>query len=269
MRSEVLQLTGPEAGAAHHLSANITVRRIDRFSWSLSLDTIFDGITGERTLSAGSCESLAEAAALTLALMLNPQLAPPSPPSPATPPKPVGLVASQRQTSGRRWTLGVEGGVVAGVVATATSSFGVSTGLALGRLSVRLLASATPPQDLSSATDPRVGGRLWTATVSGLGCWGPRFGPVTPAACVGFDGTRIHGHGVGVLHPRDATAYWNAAELAARVELRAAKSILIELGVTGLLPLTRPDLYLEAIASVSRPAAFGIRGWGGVAWIFR
>ena len=39
------------------------------------LTTELDGVPGERTLSAVSCDSLTEAAALVLALILNPDLA--------------------------------------------------------------------------------------------------------------------------------------------------------------------------------------------------
>jgi len=271
VRSDVMRLTGHESNPTHHLAAHVNIRRLDRSSWVLSMTTVFDGIAGERTLSAGSCESLAEAAMLTLALILNPNLyavLPPTRVDEASPSKQASASPATDSPARPRWRLGVQAGIVAGVLAEASPSFALSVGVALGRLTLRLISRATWPQDVFLASEPKVGGRLWAVSVIGLGCWGARVGRLTPQACAGLDGTRIQGHGLGVLHPRNAHVYGNAAELAATIEYRPANRILFELGAVALVPLTRPGFYLDGIGQVSRPATLGIGGFGGLAWIF-
>jgi hypothetical protein len=282
----VIRLTRSVASTSKHLDAQISIRRIDRSSWVLSLATVFDGITGERTLSAASCKSLAEAAVLTLALILNPQLTsmvsapavdqPPRLQRPAletSPPRSTGTVSESDGTlhpvgqGGSRpvWQVGAHAGLVEGVIRNASSWFSVSLGIVLGRVSVRLVPSVAPPQDLFLATEPRVGGRVWAASLSGLGCWALIIRlRLALNACAGLDATRLDGHGLGVLHPRDARVYWNAGELAAIVEFHLARGFLVELGATGLVPLSRPAVYLEGIGQVSRPAILGLSASGGL-----
>ena len=47
-----------------------------------------------------------------------------------------------------------------------------------------------------------------------------------------------------------------------------ADSLILEVGGIGLLPLSRPSVYLDEIGPVSRPAASGWRAMGGLAWHF-
>jgi hypothetical protein len=56
--------------------------------------------------------------------------------------------------------------------------------------------------------------------------------------------------------------------LAVFAGLPVGHGVLLEVGGTGLLPLGRPTFYLDGIGPVSRPAAFGFRALGGLAWVF-
>ena len=265
VRSEVIRLTRGVTSTSEHLDAQISIRRIDRSMWVLSLATVFDGLRGERTLSAASCKSLAEAAALTLALILNPELASTATPPPVNQPPGPPRVAIEPSPPRLVWQVGAHAGIVAGVLRDASSWFAVSLGVARGRASVRLVPSVAPPQDLFLATEPSVGGRVWVASLSGLGCWAVIDGRrLVLNACAGLDATRLDGRGLGVLHPRDTSVSWNAGELATLVDFRLARRLLIELGATGLLPLTRPAVYLEGIGEVSRPAILGLRASAGL-----
>ncbi|HEX7599517.1 MAG TPA: hypothetical protein VF518_14970, partial [Polyangia bacterium] len=105
-------------------------------------------------------------------------------------------------------------------------------------------------------------------TMAALGCWSVPIGWFELGPCFGFDATRLQGHGLGVLHPRQVTAYWSSAELAAFVGLPVGHRVLLEVGGIGLLPLSRPSVYLDEIGPVSRPAALGWRAMGGLAWHF-
>ncbi len=272
VRSEVVRLTGATTRGSRHLKAHVSIRSTDGTGWILSLTTELDGVSGERTLSAVSCDSLTEAAALVLALILNPDLAVKAPPpvgdQPSTP-RTATLASANDRGVRPRWLVGGYAGVQRGVLEDPSASLALSLGVALGRLSLRLMPSLTPPQEVFvTDSQPQVGGRLWLATVAALGCSAVALGPVALSPCVGLDVTRLQGHGLGVLQPREKTVYWTSAELAVFAGLPVEHGVRLEVGGIGLLPFRRPSVYLDGIGSVSRPAAFGFKALGGLAWFF-
>jgi hypothetical protein len=271
VRSAAISLTGAHKQNSRHLKARGSIRPADGTGWILSLTTDLDGVTGERTLAGDSCQSLTDAAVLMLALILNPDLASPSP-KPAldqkpAPPSPIIAPAIERPPR-RRWRVGASAGIQMGVLRDPSSSFALSFGVARGRLSLRLVPGLTPPRDVFADTQRKLGGRLWLGTIAALGCWSVAIGWFELGPCFGLEATRLHGHGLGVLHPRQVTAYWSSAELAAFVGLPVGHGVLLEVGGIGLLPLSRPSVYLDEIGPVSRPASLGFSALGGLAWFF-
>jgi len=271
VRADAIRLAGATAPGARHLKARASIAPATGTGWVLSLTTDLEGVSGERTLSGVSCESLAEAAALMLALILNPDLAltTTSAASAQQPPPPAATVTAANDRRPRpRWRVGAYGGVQTGVIENLSSSFGLSLGVALGHLSLRLMPGLTPPQDIISDPQLNLGGRLWLVTAAALGCWEAAVSRLALSPCLGVDVTRLQGHGLGVATRLEATAYWSAAELALFVGLPVGYGVQLELGGLGMLPLHRPTVYLEGIGPVSRPAVFDFRALGGLAWIF-
>jgi len=128
----------------------------------------------------------------------------------------------------------------------------------------------TPPQDVFiPKTQPRVGGRLWMATVDALGCWSLRLGPALLRPCLGWNVTRLHGRGLGMVQTNEKTVYWSAADLAVFAGLHLTHRLLLEIGGIGQVPLHRPRVYLDDIGAVSRPATFDFKALGGLAWVFQ
>jgi hypothetical protein len=272
VRSEVLRLTGDAAQGSHHLKARASILPATGTGFILSLATEFDGVAGERTLAGLSCESLTDAAALMLALLLNPDLAlgqaPPAVDRQA-PPEVTTAASTNDRRSGRRWRVGAHGGIQTGVVKDLSSSFALSLGIALGRLSLRLMPGMTPPQNIYVDAERGIGGRLWLVTAAAQACWDAAVGWLAVSPCLGVDVTRLQGHGLGVLRPRDATAYWASAELAVFAGLPVGHGVRLELGAIGVLPFRRPTVYLDdGIGPVSRPAAFGLKALAGLGWVF-
>jgi hypothetical protein len=269
--ADVIRLSGATAQGSRHLKARASIRPADGKGWILSLATDLNGATGERTLVGASCESLTEAATLTLALILNPDLAVPPPP-PAGDQRPAQEAATVASTSDRRlhlvWRLGAHAGIQAGAIENLSSCFALSLGVGLGRLSLRLMPGLTPPQNIFVDAARTLGGRLWVGTAAALGCWAAAVGPVTLSPCLGFDVARLQGHGLGVLQPREKTVYWSSAELAVFAGLPVGYGVALEVGGIGVLPFSRPTVYLDGIGPVSRPAVFGFRALGGLAWVF-
>jgi hypothetical protein len=260
----VLRLTGPTTQGSRHLKASASILPTVGGAWTLSLATTVDGVIGERILSGGSCESLSDAAALMLALILNPDLVvakapePPPPVDAATPP-----------TARPRWQVGAYGGIQTGAIETRSSTFALSLGIAFGRLSLRLMPGLSLPQEVFVDTDQKLGGRLWTGTAGALGCVSEALGFLQVSPCVGFEVTRLVARGLGVLHPREATVYWSSAEAALLLDLPVGYGVQIELAGIGVVPLHRPTVYLDDIGPVSRPRVLGLKALGGLTYFFR
>lgn len=265
VREEALRLIGPMAQGTHHLKASAAISPAVAKGWTLSLATDLDGVTGERTLSGTSCESLSDAAALMLALILNPDLAAPKAPEPpapkAEPPAPPAWPKP-------RWQVGAHAGLQTGAIQSRSSTFALSFGIVLGRLSLRIMPGLSLPQDVFVNTDERLGGRLWAGTAGALGCFSQGLGFLQLGPCVGFDVTRLAARGLGVLHPRETTVYWSSAEAGLLVGLPVGYGVHFELAGLGVVPLHRPTVYLDDIGPVSRPANFGWKALGGLTWIF-
>jgi hypothetical protein len=271
VRSDAIRLAGAATAGSRHLKARASILPATGTGWNLSLATDLDGVTGERSLSGVSCASLAEAAALMLALIMNPDLALAARPGAASPeasPQ-AGTIASTNDRGLRpRGGVGAHAGIQTGVIENLTSSFALSFDISLGRFSLRLMPGLSLPQSVFVDPEQKLGGRLWLGTASGLGCWPAPVGWLALSPCLGLEVTRLQGHGLGVLQPRDATAYWSSAELAFFVGLPVGHGVQFELGGIGLLALHRPTVYLEGIGPVSRPAVFGFGASGGLAWRF-
>lgn len=265
VRAEVVRLTGPTTQGSRHLKASASIQPAVGGGFTLSLATNVDGAIGERLLSGGSCESLSDAAALMLALILNPDLVIAQAPEPA----PAQVDAAPPPAPRPRWQVGAYGGIHTGAIANMSSAFALSLGISFGRLSVRLMPGLSLPEDVFVDADQQLGGRLWTGTAGALGCVTEALGFLQVTPCIGFDVTRLSARGLGVLYPREATVYWSSAEAALLLGLPVGHGVQVELAGMGLVPLHRPTVYLDDIGPVSRPAVLGFKALGGLTIFFR
>jgi hypothetical protein len=205
VRAEVLRLVGNAAASTRHLTVHASIRPAEREGFVLSLKTDLDGETGERTLSGVSCQSLSDAAALMLALILNPDIetAPSTPAQDSqTTEQPAEAASSPADRWPVSWHVGAHAGMQSGVLADASPAFAISLGVAVGGLAFRLMPALSLPQDIFRNDQPQLGGRLWTGSMAAFGCWAPRSGRLTLSPCLGIDVTRLRGHGVGAKPPR-------------------------------------------------------------------
>jgi hypothetical protein len=270
IRADALRLAGASAVGSHHLKAKASIVAAPPAGWNLSLATELDGVPGERSLAGGSCQSLAEAATLMLALILNPDLVLAKPPAASgeRSPPPADQLEGATQRWSRRWHLGIHGGIQTGVMQDLSTSFALSLGIALGHLSFRLMPGVSLAQNVYRDPAQGLGGRLWLGSAAALGCWSGALGWLTLGPCLGVEVTRLQGSGLGVAQPRETAVYWSSADLALLLSLPVGHGVQLELSAVGLMPLHRPTVYLEGIGPVSRPAVFGARALGGLAWVF-
>lgn len=291
LHDEVLRLARIGADAPRRLEAEIEVEKSPAAPFSLALSTRLDGVSGERRFEGSSCQAVIEAAALTLALMLNPEVQPPrgvaadeGPPSPAradtSRPNPARRLPERSQMPGPRPSLPFEravppvelrgtfaalAGVQAGLLPSTGPELSAAIGLSTRRLGAFLTASYVPAQDVRLPGQD-AGGRLWAASANLLGCWSALVGVTgSVGPCAGVELSRVSGRGLGVDEPNDGAIIWASAAAGVSGGLRLSPSFELRGAVLGLVPLARPEVFLDDIGQVHEPGSLAGRAQAGLA----
>jgi hypothetical protein len=265
LRDTAIRLASADAESIGRLSAEVSIGVARDGRWSLTMRTEQSGIRGERTIEGSSCRAVTDAAALTLALMLNPETQPPASAAPAAehterPP----TMAPRRAARGLALAGAADVGLQVGALPHPGPEFSLGAMLGVGRSSFWLLGSFAPRQTEFVAGDRTRGGRLWMATATALGCWSvtrsePTFGP-----CLGAAFNLIEGHGLGVSDARHGAVYWVSPTAGLSVDLPVTSWVAVHAAALGQLPLSRPRTYLEEVGEVSRPGRVEARVLAGV-----
>lgn len=257
--------------------------------WALDL-TITDAHgSGTRELDAATCDELAEAAALIVAISIDPRLAEPESDSPAldaepSEPKPEELPADapparwdgpldpvlvERETAKPeapyRLGLRATGGMDVNVVSSVGATVGLGFGVLWPQWRVELTGSYWTPTEATAATLDDVGGvfQLWA-----IGLRGARVldaGAFEFPLGVGVDLGAMHGRGQGdALRSDQASAFWAAAVAGAGAAWVAARSLALTLQVDGIVAMSRPEFETDQETLVYRTSAGGARFVVGV-----
>ena len=281
---EVLRLAQLTAVSLHHVAATARVQR-QGARYHLSLKAELDGVSGQREFEGQSCDSVADAAVLTLALMLNPdaqidRVAPPAASEPApparvepvlvheAPPPPVAASPDSAASDSSPWPTHVAGGVMGGLRTGVLPDVGVELGVGArvltGPLSLMLAASAMPPQSAPAPESLDARAELWLLSLGALAGWHTRFEPFGFGMSAGVDWTRASGRGDGVSEPEQAHIHWLSAQFGGTAMLAVTEHVDLGTGVFGLVPLARPAFTFEEIGTVYRPEPLGIRAYFSV-----
>jgi hypothetical protein len=269
----VARLVGGPEQPSRNLKARVTVLSDTRGNFKLTLLTEIDGISGERVIQGRSCSSVADAAALTLALILNPDIetatdagtasnsqptqvqraATVPPRAPTTKAEQLRPVPSKGQSI--RW-LGTSAlGLHFGVMPKPGPEISLGLGANFGRWSWLASGHYALPETALIPGQDRAGGRLWHGTVTGLGCWAfaadaPRLG-----GCVGASYTRIEGQGKGITPARKGATAWVSPTTGIFVDFPLGERAALRWDGLLLVPLKRPDAHLDDMGTVQRPSA--------------
>jgi hypothetical protein len=247
--------------------------------------------TGEprsRELAAPTCAELAGAAALVMALTIDPTLltkprpapapslaapAPASsmPPPPAAPWQPVPVPAPppvrERATPDTTWVTALGASLAVGFwpkVASGPSLLG-----AVEHRSVRAeLSLSTSTAEWQSDSSSRAASfRSWVAAARG--CWLGTRSAVGVGPCAGFELGALHGVGAGVTRPHSATLPWLAPSLGVVARLRVRPNAEVLLEADGLKPLIHNgfDLAGQTIYRFRPSSVAAVAGlFLGVVW---
>jgi hypothetical protein len=252
--------------------------------WQLTLETVQGARTWQRSLHAASCDELADAGALIIALVLDPNLevqagadsaAPagttpgPAPPDaqPAARPVPPARSATQRpapplpplaairkqplpEPADTSATLG--GHAALSAIADGGSLPGVTLGgelaggVGIDPVELELSAMILPPVREVVAEDPERGGRFTLVSGGLRGCYVVAWSKLSGRVCGGFEAGRIHGIGFGSLSfTREQSSPWIAGRLGVFARYPLVPPLALRLGLEGVVPARRPEFVLN------------------------
>jgi hypothetical protein len=272
----------PRLADGRHLDVKARAEPKRDHAWTATIETRLGTAAGSRTLAAESCRAAADATALIVALMIDPQAValhatPPPPPAGgvaratrAPPPETdavasgasIGLPHSALVTA---LSLGPSVIVDAGTLPRLTYGAGARVGVRFGASALELgvLASAAERAAIA-ATTPPVGGSFRFRSASLSACPAASRGRFELGACAVVELTQVNGTGFGVSSSFDNDARWLAVGGGALARLRLGRRFAIPLRIDLMAPLARPTFVLlrvpEARGEVYRPSRVVMRG---------
>jgi hypothetical protein len=238
--------------AAIPVVATGTVTHLDGESWQVVLVTDQAGTTGERRLAGPTCATVTSAAALVLALTIDPQALSRAarPPPPAPPPPPPPKLATHTVPAKPLFVRLMP--TVGFGVGPNPASIGAELGFGavVGRLSIEVVVAAFVPESYDSPR-PGIGGTFSLATVGGALCGALVDGhTVRFGGCAGMEVQGMHGTGYGIGHPETGVAGWGAPTVATFLGVRLASDVWLASRIEGSLALDRPTFLIQGIGPV-------------------
>ena len=248
--------------------------------WELRLTTTTGGTqtTREQVLHADSCESLADATALLVAVLMDPIATAgtlsrrPAPLVRPRQPAPVARVERRPAPEPAaappikpKWALGVQLGVGGEYQAVPRGTGGARFGFLVHRpgFELRIMGSYWLPRRTSSDGQPGAVVQLGTAGLSP--CWVPTVGRIQLPVCAGLEAGGIRGDGIEVDRARGPTIAWLAATVGPGIRWWVRPRVALVAGLEGYGALLRPQLTLGDDSRVlHEPSTLGFRGLLGV-----
>lgn len=266
----VAELVGGKAEGKLDVVAELSRDAEGRFHARLS--TLMHGVGGERSLQAETCEELARASALVMALMLKPKreqpalepppAAPPPQPEPAPPPDEIETPPLPSEEQPARTLFFLRGATTTGVgtlpgIATGAEVHGV---LHRGLGSVELRLGLWFPKTEWSTVRPEAGGRFWLLELSPFLCLTPKLESVRLDSCAGAGLGRLAATGFGVSDPSTNSALYGSLTLEQAASIALTESLNVRLSAQLLRPLSRPSFAIENVGEIHRADPLGFRG---------
>jgi hypothetical protein len=241
VREEALRLASTDGRRLPRVEAEVVVERADDSSYVLTLTTGDSDSGSSQTFRAGTCRAVAKAAAVTLALLLNPA---------SSEAKPEELPRRNGSPHGEnavpiRWGLVGQVGAQIGFLPEMGLTVGAETGLELGAFSAWLGGVYGFPQRTMLEADPDVGGKLALASGFAYGCWALVAAAPRLSLCAGLDLSRVAGRGVGVAEEKVDSVYWFSALGGAQADIAVHSNAVVRIGAFAAPALGRPVIFVE------------------------
>jgi len=238
--------------------------------WSGDLSTQHAGQAGHRSIEAPSCKAMADAIALIVALLIDPDAVASQPTAPEVPSAPE-IPASNRPSN--RWRPEVLVGVHAqgriGTLPGADIGLGFGVGVAGGRWRTDLRWSYGLRRDQVASLPSGASGRFNIAVASVTECFNLgqtrwRFGP-----CAALEAGRVSVSGFGATAGFSKDALWLALGGGAFLSLAMGQHLHALVEVDVIAPMYRPDYVFQDVPGVVFTApAVGGRALADISWHF-
>lgn len=269
-------LRGADTGSVRGsgvLEADARVEQQQANGWKVRLRTRRGTSTGERDIEASTCNGVADATALVLALALVPPgMAPIEPSTPAAPsaPRPEKdvVVRPAATTSSHALALGAAlAGDASTLPATAVGG-SLSIGWTPGRFRLEADARRWASQS-QTVTGSDAGARFTLTSVGGRGCWAAlRTRSFDLSPCAGADVHVVDAQGFGADANRSAAAQWTTIAGGALGRVPVTSWLALRARVEAFVPLSRPTFVVDGEGPVHRPPTVGAAASFGAELLF-
>lgn len=257
---EALELVGRGASRVHKVEAAATVSQSEDGAWKVELVTEIDGHKGTRTIDAPTCRQLADATALIVAIMIDPDTKRGPRPPPIrdaflagdTGQKPLAEPAAKAG-------VGLELGGIADAGTLPASSLGVQAAARwhLGLATLEAHGAWWPGTSATLYERPSVGGDFSLVAAGLLGCLSTQ--TLGVSACFGPELDHMTGEGKGVTDPGQGSATWMGVLGAVRADVPITSRLSLALQAGAMVPLQRHEFVIEGAGVVHRPAPVAAR----------
>jgi hypothetical protein len=261
IRAEALRLASVDGKLLPSVRAKVTIEREGESSYVLTLSTGAAGPGAIQTFRAGTCRAVAQAAAVTLALLLNP--------ADTHGVSDASRRAAKRPSAPMRAALVGLAGLQLGSLPKVGPTFGAELGLQDGPASVWVGGSYGPSQRAMVKGQPnQVGGELALGRGMLYGCWALRVRSPSLNLCAGLDFSRVSGRGVGVTEQRAGAVYWFSALGGGTTQIALHENIVLRLGAFAATPFSHPAAFVENAGTVHKPATVtaNLHAGAGMVW---
>jgi hypothetical protein len=254
----------PAVVARVPLHASAVVDGDDARGWTLALATRQGDALGDRSLAGASCDELADAAALILALSLRDEpetSAGASPPRPPVTP-PVVSPARAPWRFSARLAGGANAGLVPGVSLAPTLALTLTRGGWRAELTGAWVFAAR-------AVSPSGAGAMLGAWGVGVrGCAVPLAGAVEVDVCAASTAGAMYGESFAVSAPAAGETLWWGVGARVSAALRVGEFFALRAGADGSVLLLRPEVSIDGVGIVHRASPLVTDVWAGaeVGW---
>jgi hypothetical protein len=245
VEDSVAQLLGERGALARPLEARVLVTQLDARAWRADVTTRGAAI-GTRALQGASCEAVALAAALVIALAISPEQASASVrSSPRTGPVPPKAAPAERTLFAAR----VFGGGIVRSLPRLAPEVGAGARIERGRVAGKVVLSYAAPQQISGPSPSRTELDRWS--VAGFAC--AKAIAATAAAfdvCLGLELEHIAAQAAAVSNPGKGVAMLYSPALGLESRLRLARELSLVVGLRSIVRLRHPEFVIGGLGSV-------------------
>ncbi len=248
--ADIAAMADPDANLAGvAVDATITRSRGD-----YRLDLHVQSASGElhRELGARTCDTLARATALHVALAAStrPEIVTPPDPRPSVSTKPTPAPARARPQW--RGAVAVAGAAGYGALPAVTAELSLSTSLLHPRFRIDLLVAHALPRKLRFTEERSASAMMQTTYGGARAC--PRFGPpkLDVLPCGGIEAGAMHVQGHGVVGSYPVRAPWLAIPVGLALAYVPHPSVAIVGRAELVVPVLRPAFAVEGLGTMMR-----------------